>query len=767
MSLKHLHSNLIAVRISLIYLFFGALWILFSDQAAESLVESAPDSAIFVHLQTLKGWFYVAVTAGLLYILIARHMRTIRKSQREKEIHEERNRSLIEHAPLAVCILDLSAVRNLVSREYANGQVDLADRWSESPQELRNMILRARVYHVNPAMIGLLGAKDLHSIQGVLPTVLPREACAEIGRVVRECYEGQCQRIWEVPMRTLDGTELTVLLSVSFPPKREKDWSEVHIMMLDITSLKQMTAELSRSRRQLVEAQRVGKSGSWEWDIVSGKISWSDELFSIYGIDPGTIEIETDTFLKYVHPEDLRAMEEHYQQVIQHKASAPSCHRIIRSNGEIRHLESACETCFDEHGDARLVIGFVQDVTERVQAEEERKKLESQLRHAQKLESLGALAGGIAHDFNNILTPLYGYTELVMSELDPKSRTHEDLSHVMNAAKRGKELVQQILAFSSQIEHERKPVLVHHIVNEAIKLLRATIPPTIQIRKNFNAQIDAVIGNPVQIHQVVMNLCVNAHHAMRGIEGSITLSIDTVSLDNAEIIEVRHLSPGKYVRLDVTDTGIGMDEATRNRVFEPFFTTKPAGEGTGLGLSVSRQIVASHGGTITVQSSPGEGATFSVFLPLSHIGTTEAEAQIAAPQQGSGKILFVDDELEIVEMARQMLTRLGYDVEPATSYDQALAMIADGKKFDLIITDQTMAGKSGIELTMELRSLGNQTPVILLTGDGIGLSDEVIRRSGVNAFQTKPFSVFDLSQKMVQVMRQAHTHTEPRTVESL
>ncbi len=478
-----------------------------------------------------------------------------------------------------------------------------------------------------------------------------------------------------MPICSLSGKELTVLLSISFAPGSEDTWKEVHLMMLDISDQKRATDLIERNRRQLMEAQRIGQSGSWEWNFATNNLIVSEQLFKIAGLNPRTPEVTIEDFLAIVHPDDRQFVCDRLKTQGEVEMYKDVPYRIVRPDGEVRYILNRGERVLDKSGNAVGMIGLAQDITDRRREEIERQQLEMQLRQAQKLESLGALAGGIAHDFNNILTPLYGYTELVMQDLDEKSQTYEDLGHVMKAATRGKELVKQILAFSRQIEQERKPLLLHHIVKEVIKLLRASVSPTIEIVHEGEAGIDAVIADPVQMHQVIMNLCVNACHAMRDAGGRLTLKLDIQEINSGESGENVDIQPGTYVRLQVIDTGTGMDESTRQRVFEPFFTTKPAGEGTGLGLSVSRQIVHSHKGTITVESRLGEGTVFTVMLPLANLEASSGEGKQNGLERGQGRILFVDDEREIADLAEQMLRRLGYEVETATQYTTAIAKI--------------------------------------------------------------------------------------------
>ncbi len=739
-----------AFRIAILYLFFGALWILFSDQIADHFVQTYPDSTFIAELQTIKGWLYVSVTALLLYLLIDRHLSAIEKSRRELVLHESRYRGLFEDAPVAICVIDLSRVHAAITAVEASDELAFRQHWQKHARELTNLIHSSNIQNVNSATLRLFEADSLHQLNERIADIFTSESDNIVMEIVLGNIMDQFRHIWQLPMQSLGGKPLTVLLTVSFPNGHDNTWSEVHLVMVDITEQKRVHDELESNRRQLVEAERLGQSGSWNWDFATNKQHWSQQLYVITGQDPSGFEATYENFLSLVHPDDLQRVTSR----MAHRDSAEIEFRIIRPDGELRHIVTISEPLMSKDGAQMGMVGLAQDVTDRRRDETEKRQLEAQLRQAQKLESLGALAGGIAHDFNNILTPLYGYTELVMQDLDTQSQIYEDLSHVKKAAIRGKELVQQILSFSRQIEQERKPLLLHHIVNEIVKLLRATVRPNIAIVRECTSEVDVISADPVQIHQVVMNLCVNACHAMSENGGRLTVKIEVVDVDSVQATVISGIEEGRHVCLQVIDTGIGMDEATRLRVFEPFFTTKPTGEGTGLGLSVSRQIVVSHKGNITVESCLGKGSTFSVYLPLAKVDSTDRAADVHSPERGHGRILFVDDEGEITELAKQMLTRLGYHVDTAQDFDSAMNKMKSVLPYDLLITDQAMPMKSGLQLAVELRAEKIRIPIILMTGDGIGLSDEVVKRSGIDAFLSKPFSAFELSQAIQRVLKQ-------------
>ena len=367
------------------------------------------------------------------------------------------------------------------------------------------------------------------------------------------------------------------------------------------------------------------------------------------------------------------------------------------------------------------------------------KRLEAQLRQAQKMESIGTLAGGIAHDFNNILFPIMGYAEMAREEVGNDSGPGAHIQEILRATGRARDLVNQILTFSRQTEQEIRPLQVQPILKEALHLLRASIPSSIEIRRHIDAQCGAVRGDPSQLHQIVMNLCTNAYHAMQPGGGRLGVGLEEVAISAADADENLDLSPGRYVRLTVSDTGGGIPPADLERIFEPYFTTKEQGKGTGLGLAVVHGIARRSGGTVTVYSEVGKGATFHVFLPRI---VSEAAAVSGAEQPlptGDERILVVDDEAPITGMLEQMLSRLGYAVTVRTDSREALNLFRKKPhRFDLVLTDMTMPGINGAQLTRALLELRPDLPVILCTGFSESVSEEEARAAGVRAYLMKP-----------------------------
>ena len=389
---------------------------------------------------------------------------------------------------------------------------------------------------------------------------------------------------------------------------------------------------------------------------------------------------------------------------------------------------------------------FFRDITARKQAEAERKTLEAQLFQAQKMEALGALAGGIAHDFNNVLGAMLGFAELTELELLESSQGHAFLENLLKAGGRARHLVKQMLSFSRQEQGTRQPLSLTPIIKETLKFLRAAIPTTIDIRTRFAAEKDTVMADPVQIYQVLLNLASNAAQAMEK-GGVLEVTLQGMILPPEAIAGTplfQDMQPGPYVELRVRDTGAGMEPQVMERIFEPFFTTKDQEKSTGMGLSVAYGIIKEHGGVIRAASRPGEGATFQVFLPVVEdtalaAGETLVAAPLAKPVE---RILFVDDDADFFQAGKQMLMQLGYEV---VSHDNSLEALAEFEaqpdSFDLVISDQTMPGLTGLELAEACFRLRPDTPFVLATGYIETIQPEVVRDMGIREVVAKPFNL--------------------------
>jgi PAS domain S-box-containing protein len=377
----------------------------------------------------------------------------------------------------------------------------------------------------------------------------------------------------------------------------------------------------------------------------------------------------------------------------------------------------------------------------------ERKRGEEKLRHSQKMEAIGELAGGIAHDFNNILSPILGYTEMTRNDLPEGSQNRTRLEEVLKAARRAQELVRQILSFSRPGEQERKPLQIQLVVKEVLRLLRASLPTTIEIRQDIDLDCGTVLADPGQIHQIVMNLCTNAFHAMRESGGNLFVDLGTVELGSDTLSGHSGLEPGEYIKLSVKDTGVGMERSVRERAFEPYFTTKAIGEGSGMGLAVVHGIVKSHGGEITVYSEIGKGTVFNVYFPLCGQSRLVPKPETHEPlPMGTERILLVDDEEQLLRMTHAALEQLGYRVTSHTCSVEALEVFQrQPQAFDLVITDQTMPKLTGADLARRAMRIRPDIPIVLCTG----FSDQVTKQTaeviGIREFAVKPLGLRQLA----------------------
>ncbi len=426
--------------------------------------------------------------------------------------------------------------------------------------------------------------------------------------------------------------------------------------------------------------------------------------------------------------------------------------RLVIADGRTRDFILFKATFHDADGRAAGLVGIMLDITARTDAEQQRQQLERQLLQSQKMEALGTLAGGVAHDFNNILAAIIGYTQIVISDMPPETTEHDYLKRVLEAGERAEQLVKQILTFSRRSDAEPTPMQINTIVKEVLKLVRATLPATIEIEQRLES--DAFIkADPVQIHQVMMNLCANAGYAMQE-GGKLTVVLEAFDVDDAFTRRHADIKPGRYQRLTVIDTGTGIAPEDLHRVFDPFFTTKPKGEGTGMGLSVVHGIVAALHGVVTVESTPGQGARFDLYFPIieGHQPATAPPPPAKLPT-GKERILFVDDEVFQTDMLKHMLGLLGYKVETCNSSPQALERVQETPDaFDLVLTDMVMPEMTGDQLARKLLELRPDLPIILCTGYSDNMTEVKALALGIRAFTLKPLAMERLSVLIRQVL---------------
>jgi PAS domain S-box-containing protein len=474
-------------------------------------------------------------------------------------------------------------------------------------------------------------------------------------------------------------------------------------------------------------------------------------MLNLLGV-PSADQLIGQRVLDRVHPDGRAAAAERMKQIdSMSKPGLLKTQKYLRMDGTPVDVEVFPVPLMYEGRKAALV--FMRDITERKRAEEEQVRMHALLQQAQKMEAIGTLAGGIAHDFNNILSVILGNAEMAMPDIPESSPARYSLDQVVKAGNRAKDLVGQILAFSRKTERERKPIRVGTIAKEVLKFLRASFPSTIEISRRMDAERDTVLADPTQIHQVLMNLCANAHHAMLENGGVLELELSNMPATAENAAEHPDLQPGWYLKLGLSDTGCGMSTEVMKRIFEPYFTTKEKGTGTGLGLAVVHGIINDLGGAIRVQSEPGKGSRFEVFLPLVDQKAISGIRTYEELPRGRERILFVDDEEGVVDMGKRMLQHLGYEVEGRTCSMEALAAFrSKPEKFDLVITDVTMPNMTGERLAKEVIGIRSDIPVIICTGYSDRISDKRATELGVKAFIMKPILMRDMAAAIRQTL---------------
>lgn len=418
------------------------------------------------------------------------------------------------------------------------------------------------------------------------------------------------------------------------------------------------------------------------------------------------------------------------------------CRRFVCKDGRSFLGETFRNEIVDEHGGLLGTLELIRDLSERLSALRQQRQLEEQLRQSQKMAAIGTLAGGIAHDFNNLLAAILGYAELALLKLPPGTSLQREIRQILKAGGKASELVNQILAFSRKETTKRILLQPGVLIKEVIKLLRGTIPATITIRERIVNTDRTILANPTQLHQVVMNLCTNAFHALEEQGGEMVLCLELVRKKIRENEAER-----EWIRISVTDNGCGIEPAHLERIFEPYFTTKPSGKGTGMGLAVVHGIVENHDGRVEVESTVGQGTTVHVYFPVvSGIEAPQSQKEAQSLVGGSESILVVDDEQMVADYLKGFLEQLGYRITVCNDGNSALSMFEQNpQQFDLVITDQTMPGKTGFEVARTMLALRPELPIILCSGYSSALSPERVTKAGIREFMMKPVSLHDLA----------------------
>jgi PAS domain S-box-containing protein len=534
-----------------------------------------------------------------------------------------------------------------------------------------------------------------------------------------------------------DGSVHDILLSVS--PVNADNFSDGLVWaILDITERKQTATSLMRLDAAIntidetiiiTDTQGIIQYVNPAFERSSGYSSEEALGQSIHMLESGK------------HDQDF------YKNMQQSVASGDIWKGLVvnkKKDGSLYDVEATLSWTRLADGTVSSFITVQRDVTREL-------KLEQQYRQAQKMEAIGALAGGIAHDFNNILAAIMGYTQIAIDTIQDRPATRKHLQAILKATDRAVSLVKQILTFSRKTEQETKPVMPKIVIKEALKLLRASLPSTIEIRQNIRSD-SVVMADPTQIHQVIMNLCTNAGHAMQERGGRLEINLDDIMLDAESAEQYPGLNPGPHLKLIVADTGSGIAPEIMDRVFDPFFTTKPHGEGTGLGLSVVHGIIQTCGGAISIQSAMGRGTAFEIYLPVIQAEPAVDEPQPGPLPRGTEMILFVDDEPMLVDISKKFLESLGYRVTVSTSSSDALRLFKkDPLSFDAVLTDYTMPHMTGIELAQKVMSISPGIPVLLCTGCTETITQQKAQAIGICECVLKPLKTHELAYTLRRV----------------
>ncbi len=449
-------------------------------------------------------------------------------------------------------------------------------------------------------------------------------------------------------------------------------------------------------------------------------------------------------------PGAARQLKLHFRQAMEGRLVRFETTNLSEDQG-IRNVDISIKPVKNEAGNIEFLILEGRDITDVKHAESDKRKLAVQLEKAQKMEAIGTLAGGIAHDFNNILSSIFGYTQLAQMHLASPEKAKNHMDQVLKGAQRAAALVQQILTFSRQTEYQKKPLKIHLIIKESLKLLRSSIPTTIDIQTDIRSRA-MVLADPTQMHQVILNLCTNAYHAMLAKGGTLTVMLEKQHMDQKDMSPGHPVKTGEYIKITVKDTGHGMDEKTLAKAFDPYFTTKEVGRGTGFGLALVQAIVAEHQGFVTAESQPGKGSAFFVYIPIaaSDPGHQMPEKPIQMAR-GTETIMVVDDEKDIRLLVKELLENMGYTVKPCEDGIQALSVFQKAPlEVDLVITDMTMPNMGGDELAERLIQIRQDIPVILCTGYSEQISEDQALNVGIARYMAKPI----LNQDLVNMVRE-------------
>lgn len=513
----------------------------------------------------------------------------------------------------------------------------------------------------------------------------------------------------------------------------------------EISERKLIEEKLIESLESSDEAQRLAHMGHFVRNWQTNEGTWSDGFYHLLGFEPAEIPCTHEEFISRVYEDDRRRIAEQINISMVTGELVDMEFRILRKDGELRYIHGCARIKYDTKGQPLSHNGTFVDITEHKKAEEENEKLEFQLQQAAKMQAIGTLTGGIAHDFNNIFAAILGFAELIEQDSSTESQVAQDIKEIIVSGRRGANLVKHLLVYSKNTGKEKTTIFPHLVIRESLKMLRSTLPTSIDIDENIDTTCGAVLANPANFEQIVINLCNNASQSMDEMKGVLYVRLSSLEITSNNTHPESNPAAATYVVLAISDNGCGMDEETQSRIFDPYFTTKEMGTGTGLGLglAVVQGIVRDCNGFIEVDSTLGKGSTISVYLPASEHPVKETltmEKRLTEFKDGpKERILVVDDDPLLTALNKRRLINNGYEVTCSTKSSEALEIFLENPhNFDLIITDQTMPGITGADLAKEVLKIRPEMPIIMCTGHSETVSEEKALSLGIKKFVYKP-----------------------------
>lgn len=675
----------------------------------------------------------------------------VEQSIQVKERYSLLNNLIVILGTLLSILIAYLAIRQILSSFALRRQAEeqLASLIEEAPIGMMVKSYDGQFLRVNKVLCKMLGYSEEELLNKTDKEITHPDDLILTAEPMDQILEGASDS-FETEKRYLHKNGTVVWGLVKFGVIRAKTSGELHV----ITQIQDISAQREHEEKLRLQSEIINCMTEGVYLLLpDGTIVFSNPKFEeMFGYEQGELIGKHASILNNPSAEDPKETARIILDIVDEKGWW---------QGEIQNIKKdgtpfwcyASVVVFDHSKYGKAIVTVQTDISERKKAEEEKANLESQLMQARKMEAIGTLSGGIAHDFNNILAAIIGYGEMVNDEIPEYSKAKSDIREVLKAGKRAKELVQHILSFSRKSEQEKIPVLLQQLTNDAIELLRASIPATIEIHQNIDDSCGTVLADPSQLHQVVMNLCTNAAQAMDDNGGNLEVNLCCLELTTGDFMYEPNFIPGPYLKLVVRDDGPGIAQENLDLIFDPYFTTKEVGKGTGMGLAVVHGIVKSLGGIITVASTPGSGAEFSMYLPESGEQPHVEKLKTVPLPTGDERILVVDDEVSVMEVTTRLLERLGYQANGQTDSRTALALFrSDPGAFDLIISDQTMPNLSGDELAKMVKAVSPDVPVIICSGYSAKLDEEKASLAGISAYLMKPVENRTLAETVRKVL---------------